>query len=376
MLTGQRRVGKSYILLQVMDEIGKRDPTAQIIYINKEDYSFEHIKTHDDLMTYLDKVKKSGGKIYLFIDEIQDISNFEIALRSLLAVDNWDIYCTGSNATLLSGELATYLSGRYVEIRIYSLSYPEYLQFHHLKNSQESFLRFIKYGGMPHIINLPQEDRIIYEYLRNIQNTIVLRDVVARFRVRNISFLHDLIYYLADTVGSILSAKRISDYLKSQKINLSPKIVIEYLSYLEYVYFVERVKRAEVIGRKIFEIGDKFYFEDLGMRHALIPYRQKDISKVLENIVFHHLKVCDYHVTVGKLGDREIDFIAEKDGETTYIQVAYLIPDSNTHKREFGNLLSIPDNFRKIVLSMDAMESGKFKGIEHISIRDFLSNIT
>lgn len=371
-LTGQRRVGKSFVLLQVMDEIRNRNRDAQIIYINKEDYQFEAIKTHDNLMAYLKTQAKQSGKYYLFIDEIQEIKNFEIALRSLQSVDGWDIYITGSNATLLSGELATYLSGRYIQIRIYALNYSEFLKFHALTDSVEAFRKYIRFGGMPHLINLSLEDRIVYEYLRNIQNTIVLRDIVERFNVRNIHFLHDLIFYLADIIGSVVSAKRISDYLKSQRINLSPKLVLEYLSYLEAVYFVERVKRSEIEGRKIFEIGDKFYFEDIGMRHSIIPFQQKDISKVLENIVFLQLKTRGYQVYVGKQGDKEIDFVAEKDGEKIYIQVTYLIADEKTHKREFGNLLTIQDNCPKMVVSMDETASGNFKGIEHISIRNFL----
>ena len=371
-LTGQRRVGKSFVLLQVMDEIRNRNRDAQIIYINKEDYQFEAIKTHDNLMAYLKTQAKQSGKYYLFIDEIQEIKNFEIALRSLQSVDGWDIYITGSNATLLSGELATYLSGRYIQIRIYALNYSEFLKFHALTDSVEAFRKYIRFGGMPHLINLSLEDRIVYEYLRNIQNTIVLRDIVERFNVRNIHFLHDLIFYLADISGSVVSAKRISDYLKSQRINLSPKLVLQYLSYLEAVYFVERVKRSEIEGRKIFEIGDKFYFEDIGMRHSIIPFQQKDISKVLENIVFLQLKTRGYQVYVGKLGDKEIDFVAEKDGEKIYIQVTYLIADEKTHKREFGNLLTIQDNCPKMVVSMDETAIGNFKGIEHISIRNFL----
>jgi predicted AAA+ superfamily ATPase len=371
-LTGQRRVGKSFVLLQVMDEIRKRDPKAQIISINKEDYQFEAIKTHDDLMAYLKQHAKKGKKHYLFIDEVQEIKNFEIALRSLQTIEEWDIYVTGSNATLLSGELATYLSGRYIQIRIYSLTYGEFLTFHQLSDSTDTLMKYIRYGGMPHLINLRREDRIVYEYLRNIQNTIVLRDVVARFRVRNVHFLQDLIFYLADTTGSLVTAKRISDYLKSQRINLNPKLVLEYLYYLTSVYFIERVKRQEIEGRKIFEIGEKFYFEDLGMRHALIPFQQKDIGKVLENLVFHHLKAGGYDVYVGKQGDKEIDFIAEKNGEKKYIQVAYLITDKNTHDREFGNLLAIPDNCPKMVVSMDETATGNFKGIEHISMRNFL----
>ena len=371
-LTGQRRVGKSYVLLQLIDEIRKRDNSAKIIHINKEDYRFEFIKSHNDLMAYLDSQREPSGNHYLFIDEVQDISNFELALRSLLTVDGWDIYITGSNATLLSGELATYLSGRYIQISIHALSYHEFLLFHKLTETFESFLKYIRWGGMPHLINLRQDDAVVYEYLRNIHNTIVLRDIIERYNIRNVKFLQDLIHYLADITGSVLSAKRISDYLKSQQINLNPKLVLEYLVYLESVYLIDRVKRMEVEGRKIFEIGDKFYFEDLGMRHAIIPFQQKDIGKVLENLVYHHLIINGYQVYIGKHGEKEIDFVATKNENKTYIQVAYLIADDKTHEREFGNLLSIPDNCKKIVVSMDETATGNYKGIEHISIRAFL----
>jgi predicted AAA+ superfamily ATPase len=371
-LTGQRRVGKSYVLLQVMDEIRNRDRQATIIYINKEDYRFEFIKDDKDLMSYLENHRSKKGKTYLFIDEVQEISKFELAIRSLLAVENWDIYITGSNALLLSGELATQLGGRFIQIRIHALSYPEFLQFHQLDESADAFLLYIRWGGMPHLINLRKDDAVVYEYLRNIHNSIILRDIIARFNIRNVGFLQNLINYLADITGSVLSAKRISDYLKSQKINLSPKLVLEYLTYLESVYLVDRVKRMEVEGKKIFEIGDKFFFEDLGMRHATIPFQQKDIGKVLENLVYHHLVMNGNQVYIGKLGDKEIDFISIKNEDKTYIQVAYLIADDKTHEREFGNLLAIPDNCTKIVVSMDETATGHYKGIKHMPIRKFL----
>jgi len=371
-LTGQRRVGKSYVLIQVMDEIRKHDSKANIIYINKENYRFQSIKNHNDLMVYLDSHRDNALNHYLFIDEIQEIVGFELALRSLLSVDGWDIYITGSNASLLSGELASFLSGRYIQIPIHALSYPEFLQFHQLSESAESFLKYIQWGGMPHLINLPQKDEVIFEYLKNIHNTIILRDIIARYNIRNVKFLQDLITYLADITGSVLSAKRISDYLKSQQIKITPRLVLEYLVFLESVYLIDRVKRMEVEGKKIFEIGEKFFFEDLGMRHAIIPFQQKDIGKVLENLVYHHLVVNGNQVFVGKNGDKEIDFIAINKEKKTYIQVAYLIADEKTHEREFGNLLSVPDNCAKIVVSMDETATGNFKGIEHISIRNFL----
>ena len=373
-LTGQRRVGKSYVMMQVMDEIRQRHNNANIVYINKEDYRFEVLKTHTDLMAYLESQPETSDKRYLFIDEVQEISKFELALRSLQAMDGWDIYITGSNATLLSGELATHLSGRYVQIEIHALSYPEFLEFHRVEDNADTFLNYIRWGGMPHLINLPKEDAVVYEYLRNIHNSIILRDIIARFNIRNIQFLQDLINYLADITGSILSAKRISDYLKSQQINLTPKLVLEYLVYLESVYLIRRVKRMDVEGRKIFEIGDKFFFGDTGMRHAVVPFQQKDIGKVMENLVCQHLVVNGYKVYVGKLDDKEIDFVAIKNEDRIYIQVAYLIADDKTHDREFGNLLAIPDNCRKIVVSMDETATGNYKGVEHVSIRKFLMN--
>jgi predicted AAA+ superfamily ATPase len=361
-LIGQRRVGKSYILLQLMEEIKKRLPGAEIIYINKEDYAFDSIKNYIDLMSWLQSVRKSGEKTYLFIDEVQDIVDFEKALRSLHSGGDYDIYCTGSNAKLLSGELATFLAGRYIKIRVFALTYIEFLQFHQLPDNSGSLMKYIQVGGLPHLINLKNEERVYYEYLRNVFDTIVLRDVVARYKVRNVSFLQDLIHFLADNIGSVVSAKKISDYLKSQRISLLPKSILEYIFYLESVFFIERVK-----------IGDKFYFEDLGMRHALVPFQQKDIGKVLENLVFHHLRAIGFNVFVGRIDNREIDFVADKDGKKWYIQVTYLIPDEQTHEREFGNLLRIDDNYPKMVISMDELTGSNFKGIEHWNIRKFLT---
>lgn len=208
-LIGQRRVGKSYILFQLMEEIKKRNPSTEIFYINKEDFAFDAIKNYSDLISYLESRKKSKKKISLFIDEVHDIQEFEKALRSLQASGNFDIYCTGSNATLLSGELATCLAGRYIQIRIFALTYLEFLQFHKLYDRSESLQKYIKFGGMPHLINLRNEERIYYEYLSNVLDTIVLRDIVSRYKVRNVSFLQDLIRFLADNIGSIVSAKKL-----------------------------------------------------------------------------------------------------------------------------------------------------------------------
>lgn len=371
-IVGQRRVGKSYLLFQIMDLIKEKHKNANIIYINKELNEFDKIKNHQDLLAYIGKNTK-GKKNYIFIDEIQDIEKFEKALRSLKAKGEYDIYCTGSNANLLSGELATYLSGRYIEIKVFSLSYGEFLHFHKLKESQESFLKYIKYGGLPYLLNLELNDEIVYNYLKSVYNTILLKDVVARYKIRNVSFLENLITYLADNTGSLVSAKKISDFLKSQKINISPNIVLDYLSFLVSAFFVFKVSRVDIQGKKIFEVNDKYYFEDLGLRHSVVGYKQPDINKVLENLVFLHLQISGYKVAIGQLKDKEVDFVCEKQGKKIYIQVAYIITDENK-EREFGNLLAIQDNYPKIVVSMDEMIDGKsHKGVEHKNIRDFLS---
>jgi predicted AAA+ superfamily ATPase len=369
---GQRRVGKSYILYQLMDEIRKVHPKASVIYINKEDYAFRDILTWNDLYEYIKNEKGNEKYSYLFIDEIQEIKEFERALRSLLAEGVYDIYCTGSNARMLSGELATLLAGRYIEITVHSLSYNEFLTFHRLENNTESFLKYVKYGGMPWLVRTGLIDEVVFEYLHNIFNTIILKDVVERYHVRNVTILRSLILFLADNVGSIVSAKRISEYLKSQRIDISVRVVIEYLDYLSNVMLVTHVKRGTVEGRKIFEIGGKYYFNDIGLRNSIIPYRQADLNKLLENLVYSHLITSGYSVTIGQLGDKEIDFVTERRGEKAYFQVAYLIPDQGTHDREFGNLLLIKDNWPKYVVSSDEMTGGSYEGIIHIHIRDFL----
>lgn len=372
-IIGQRRVGKSYLFYQIIDLIKKKNKNANIIYINKELYEFENVKNEKDLLDFVLKKKKKQEKNYVFIDEVQDIKNFEKALRSLNASGEYDIYCTGNNADLLSSELATYLSGRYIEIPVYGLCYKEFLKFHELTENKDSFLKFIKFGGLPYLIHLELKDDIIYGYLRNVYNTILLKDIVARYNIRNVSFLANLVNYLADNVGSLVSSKKVSDFLKSQKINISPNIVLDYLFYLTSAFFVYKTQRSDIQGKKVFAINNKFYFEDLGLRHSVVGYKQMDINKILENIVFLQMKYLGYQITVGQMNEKEIDFVCVKDNKKIYIQVAYLINEENK-EREFGNLLKIEDNYEKIVVSMDEMidDRADYKGIKHLNIRKFL----
>lgn len=373
-VTGQRRVGKSYLLFQIMDEIHSRHPDAQMLYINKERHEFESIRTHLDLTQYVEDHAGADQRIYLFIDEIQEISEFEKAIRSLAASGRFDIYCTGSNATLLSSELATLLSGRYVEIRVSSLSYPEFLIFHDLPDDPKSFAKYLRYGGLPYLKHLPLEDEVVFDYLVNIYNTILLKDIVARHAIRNVDFLERLVEFLANNIGNLFSAKKISEFLKSQKIRTTPNTVMTYLSHLTSAFFVSKVRRADVNGKKIFEIGEKYYFEDIGLRNAIVGYSHRNIGQILENVVFTHLQCAGYRVAVGQMGAKEIDFVCDRKGERMYVQVAYLLADEKIYNREFGNLLAIPDNYYKMVLSMDEMlEEDHFKGVRHINIRRFLA---
>jgi hypothetical protein len=375
-LIGQRRVGKSYLLFQIMDELVKQGVSkSSMLYINKELHEFEPIRQYEDLLRYVKEAAKSQKITVLLIDEIQGIHQFEKALRDLQASGRYDIYCTGSNADLLSGELATYLSGRYIEVEVHSLSYPEFLIFHTLDNTEDSLMKYLKYGGLPYLINIDLNDVVVYDYLRSINNTILFKDVVARYGIRNVAFLERLVEYVADNTGSLVSGKKISDFLKSQKTNISPNIVLNYLSFLCNAFLIFKVSRSEIGGKRIFEINEKYYFQDTGLRHALVGYRPSDISKVLENIVYMHLRTSGYTVTVGQLGTKEIDFVCEKRGDRLYVQVAYLIPDEKAREREFGNLLQIRDNYPKFAISMDKMMVGGEKGIQHLHIMQFLNTM-
>lgn len=371
-LTGQRRVGKSYLLYQIIQELQKKEINTPVIYINKEDLDFSWMKEAKDLHQYVRDKKESGRINYVFIDEIQDIADFGDALRSLLLDEELDIYCTGSNANLLSGDIAGNLSGRYIEITVYSLSYIEFLEFHQLEDVSESLEKYLKYGGLPYLKHLELKDAIVFEYLKNIYSTIVYRDIINRYGVRNTTFLEQLVLFLASNTGSLFSAKKISDFLKSQKINMAHNQVQTYTEYLCNAFLIHKVPRYDIVGKRLFEVGDKYYFENLGIRHGIWGYRPEDRGKILENVVYNHLLFKGYKVKVGVLGNEEIDFVCQKDGETTYFQVALSINETKTMEREFGNLQKINDNYPKTVITMDKFDGNTFDGIQQMDLRSFL----
>lgn len=374
-MIGHRRVGKSYILYQLINQIKSEEgEDANIIYINKEDLEFEFIHNYRDLYNYVNGRLVEGGWNYIFIDEIQEIEDFHLAIRSFALNDYNDIYVTGSNSEMFSSDLANELGGRYVEFRIHSLSYLEFLQFHKLENNDNSLEKYIHFGGLPYLANLPLEERVVMEYISSIYSTIVLRDVVQRKNIRNTIFLEQLIRFLANNVGSLFSSKSISDFLKNQSVKIAPNQVSDYANALAEAFIVHRIGRYDIVGKRFFERGEKYFFENMGIRNAVAGYKPQDRAKRLENVVCNHLIICGYDVKVGAFATEEIDFVCTRDGETLYVQVAAELSRPDTIEREFGNLLKIRDNYPKLVVSGEVSFENSYEGVEHIHIRDFLTS--
>ena len=372
-IIGQRRVGKTYLIWQIIDLIKSIDKKANCIYINKELIEYDEIRNHKDLLVFVQKNTRKTKNNYLLIDEIQEIANFEKALRSLRAKGGYDIYCTGSNAELISAEIATLFAGRYYQIEVFSLSYKEFLQFHNLAVGESSLEKFFRFGGLPYLRNLKLEDEVVFPHLEAIYHTILFKDIAERYKIRNFNFLEKLIVYLAQQTGSLISANRIGNFLKSNKFSVSLTVVLEYLEYLKRAFFIQKVNRFDIIGKKGFEINEKYYFSDLGLRHTIIGYRQSDMDRILENVIYLQLRYMGYKVEVGVLGRKEVDFVATRNNEKIYVQVAYQIHRDNMD-REFGNLLEIKDNYQKIVVSANkfASRQNTYQGIEHWYVEDFL----
>lgn len=371
-LVGQRRVGKSYILMAVADEIRTANPDANLININLEDFAFSHITDAQTLYTEITSRLVTDKKNYIFLDEIQEIKDFDKVVRSLILDPSNDIYITGSNSTMLSSEMASRLAGRSIEIHVHPLSYREYLEFHSSVDSDTSLQEYLRYGGLPYLRNLPEKNTWP-EYLSGITDAVIYRDVVSRHALRNTDFLQRLMLYLADNTGNIFTAKKIADYLKSQRITSSPSGVQSYIGFLEEAFIINRARRWDIEGKRFLEIGEKVFFEDLGIRNAIIGYRPNDIGGLMENAVYNHLRFCGYNVTVGVMPQgREIDFIAEKGNEYRYIQVALSISDEATARCEFGNLAKIPDNYEKAVVTLHESTPNTYNGIRQMSLREFL----
>lgn len=374
-LVGQRRVGKSYILKMICDR-KKADENNNIIYIDKEKREFDDIQTYQDLNNYIGQHFLSDKHNYVLIDEIQDIKEFERSIRSYRTEPNTDIIITGSNARMLSNELSTLIGGRYKEIYIQSLSYNAFLEFHHLTDNDESLTQYIQYGGLPGLAKIGLDEDDAREYQMDIYHTVLLKDVIMRNKIRNVPFLENLVRFLADNTGKLISANSIAKYMKSQGESITSTVIINYISFLCEAYILHKVNRYDIHGKRIFETNDKFYFEDNGIRNAIAGgTREGDIEKVIENIIYQHLIRLGYQVYVGQLQAAEIDFVCTKPGgERIYVQASYIIADNATREREFGNLRLIKDNYPKYVISMTPLlTKNDDGGITHLHLRKFLA---
>jgi predicted AAA+ superfamily ATPase len=378
-ITGIRRCGKSYLLKLVSNFlIDKGIDENQIIKIDFESIVYEIYRDYKALYEYvinsgIDKSKK----VYILIDEIQEVEEWEKAIRSFTVDLDCDIYLTGSNAHLLSSELATYLSGRYVELELYPLSFNEYIEFYELDSEnkqqiEDSFYEYLMYGGFPGLYQLPNDDDLKVQYIKGIYNSVVLKDVIQRNKIRDVELLERVFVYIVDNIGQIFSAKKIADYLKNQGRKVGVESVYSYIHALENAMILYSAKRYDVKGKKILDRMEKYFLADLGLRYSMLGYRSNDISQLLENVVYLELRRRGYQVYVGKEGEREIDFIAEKMGAKLYIQVTYLLATNEVIEREYFPLTRINDNYRKIVVSLDRMPIGIRDGIEWMNIIDFI----
>ena len=377
-LTGIRRCGKSTLLRLLRADLEKKGvPPANILSINMESLEFEHLEDHRKLYQFVRGFfARRRGKKYLFIDEVQEITGWEKAVASFLADETADITITGSNAHLLATDLATLLSGRYVEIPVFPLGFREFLRFRGKKpttaDRREEFDLFLRYGGFPGIHALPLSDEVVFQYLGGIFNTILMKDVVSRFAIRDAGLLEGISRFMFDNCGNITSAKRITDFLKSQKRSATVETIQNYLLYLEKAFLICKAGRLDLKGLRLLELLEKYYVTDIGMRHGFLGFKESDISGLLENVVFLELLRRGNRVHIGKLDQREIDFVAEKDGMKAYYQVSYLLAETSTIEREFTPLEKIPDSFPKFVLSMDPLSQPHRKGIRWMNLLEFL----
>ena len=378
-LTGIRRSGKSVMLKLIMEELKQNKiDEKQFININFENLINRELTTADKLHEYiLKKASEIKKKCYIFLDEIQEVKDWEKCINSLRVNEeyNFDIYITGSNAKLLSGELSTYLAGRYVEFVIYPFSFKEFLET--LKSIQqdvstrEAFQKYVKFGGMPFLYNLAFEEEASLQYLKDIYSSIILKDITQRNKIRDTDMLERVISYLIMNVGNNFSATSISKFFKSENRKVSVETILNYIKAAEESFLIYRVSRDDLIGKKVLNVNEKYYIADHGMREAILGSNQRDINQIFENIIYLELLRKGYNVRVGKVDNLEVDFVCTKGNEKIYVQVAYLLASSETIEREFTSLEKIDDNYPKYVISMDEFDMSR-NGIKHINIIDFL----
>lgn len=377
-MTGIRRSGKSVMLELIQDELRFNGVSEEnFISINFEDLRYAHLLNamalHEEI---LQRAEHMEGKVYLFFDEIQEVADWEKCINSFRVSLDCDIYITGSNAKLLSGELATYLGGRYVEFVIYPFSFTEFLELYHSiapdASIQQCFQKYLLAGGMPYLANIRYEEDPVKQYLTDLFNSVQLKDIVKRNKVRDVDLLERIIAYVIANIGTTFSASSLVKFLKNERRSTSTDTVLNYIKYCCDSYLFYQVRREDLHRKQILSTNEKYYIADHGIREAVFGGNMRDINLILENIVYMELLRRGYKVTVGKIGDKEIDFVCDQRGEKLYVQVAYLLADESTVQREFGVYDSICDNFPKYVVTMDELDMSR-NGIRHRNIRDFLT---
>ena len=373
-IVGSRRVGKSYVVKDFIQR-HQNAPDANIIYIDKEKKAFKDIKTKDDLDAWIEERFLAGKHNYILIDEAQEIEHFEESVCNWYTEENTDVIITGSNSKMLSGELATLIAGRHVEVRIHPLTYSEFLDFHSLTDSDESLMTYLNYGGLPGLRKVGLDnDEQVWAYLNSVFNTIMLKDIIERHDIRNIPFLNNLIAFYADTTGKLTSANSISKYMKSQQEDVSSNLILLYRGFYAEAYLLDIVPRYDIHGKKLFQSNEKIYWDDLGLRNLKAEGSMDSyIEKVIENAVYKHLCYLGYEVKVGVLNAGEVDFVCTKPGQTVYVQASYIVAEQMTRDREFGPLMKIRDNHPKYVISATPLLTQRDEnGITHLSLRRFL----
>lgn len=378
-ISGIRRSGKSALLMMLKEELLKRGISEQnIIYLNFESFEFSEILIAKELYAYVKGKIRNNEKHYILLDEIQEVEAWEKAINSFAVDFNVDIYITGSNSKLLSGELATYLAGRYVEFPIYTLSFKEMLFFKAEQQNFEpasiysNFELFLRMGGFPAIHNASYSSESAYQIVHDIYSSVILRDAVQRYNIRDVELLERVVKYVFDNIGNKFSAKNVADYFKSQNRKMDLNTVYNYLNALESAFIIYRIPRYDIKGKEILKTNEKYFIGDQSLLYAVMGYKGRFISGILENIVMLELKRRRYQVYVGKLDNAEVDFIAEQGNKKIYIQVSYKMTEQATMDREYKPLLAIKDNYPKYVLTMDEQGNDSFEGIEHRHIADFL----
>lgn len=375
-ITGIRRCGKSSILKLFMERILEEDKSVNIIYMNFESFEFDEIVNYKDMYKSIKNKINNQNKNYILLDEVQRVDEWEKCVNSLMVDFNTDIYITGSNAYLLSSELSTYLSGRYIEIKMLPLSFKEFLDFSHFDSNitlDEKFNEYLKYGGMPGIITLKNDNNLYENAIRGIYNTVFMKDVVEKNKLIDASLLEKVLKFLMSNIGSLISAKKIADFLTSQGTKVTHNTIISYLTMLENAYIIYKAPRYDIKGKEILKTLEKYYIIDTGIRNVILGFRDSDYGHIIENIVYFELLRRGYDVTVGKTDSLEVDFIATNSNEKKYYQVTLSILDEEVKNRELKPLRSINDNFEKTIITLNKTYNNTFEdGIKIKELKEFL----